>query len=201
MTRDIIAILRGLTPGEACEIADVLIEAGITKIEVPLNSPEPFDSIARMIAHAGNAAIIGAGTVLDVGAVERLAGIGAQMVVSPDAFPDVIGATKRAGMLSYPGVMTATEAFAALRAGADGLKFFPAFKLGTDGYAALSAVLPKGTRCFAVGGVGPDDFQAWRDVGIAGFGIGSGVYKPGMSAADVRTRANDLVSAYDTAFR
>ena len=200
MTREIIAILRGITPSEACEIVDVLIAAGITKIEVPLNSPDPFDSIARMIEHAGERGIIGAGTVLEVSAVQRLLRIGARMVVSPDAFPDVIRATKHAGMLSYPGVMTATEAFSATRAGADGLKFFPAFKLGPDGFAALSAVLPKDTPCYAVGGVGPDEFQAWRDVGIAGFGIGSGIYKPGMSAADVKARAEGLVAAYDAAF-
>ena len=142
MTREIIAILRGVQPHEAVAITEALIAAGITRIEVPLNSPDPYDSIARMIAHAGNAAMIGAGTVLDTDAVARLAGIGAGMVVSPDTNADVIAATKAHGMASYPGVFTATECFTALRHGADGLKFFPAFKLGLDGFKALSAVLP-----------------------------------------------------------
>ena len=200
MDREIIAILRGIRPEEAEAVLDVLIEAGITKIEVPLNSPRPFDSIAKMVTKAGEDAIIGAGTVLDVEAVAELKAIGAKMVVSPDAFPDVIRATKMAGMLSYPGVFTASESFAALRAGSDGLKFFPAFKLGTDGFAALSAVLPEGTKSYAVGGVGPQDFKAWRDVGITGFGMGTALYKPGMSPSDIGGRARDIVAAYDAAF-
>ncbi|MEN3792542.1 2-dehydro-3-deoxy-6-phosphogalactonate aldolase [Fulvimarina sp. MAC3] len=200
MNREIIAILRGIQPDEAEAVLDVLVEVGITKIEVPLNSPDPFKSIAKMVSRAGDTAIIGAGTVLDVEAVAELKAIGAKMVVSPDAFPDVIRATKMAGLLSYPGVFTASESFSALRAGADGLKFFPAFKLGTDGFAALSAVLPKGTKTYAVGGVGPADFKAWRDVGIAGFGMGTGIYKPGMSASDVSARAKEIVAAYDAAY-
>ncbi|MGH1411910.1 MAG: 2-dehydro-3-deoxy-6-phosphogalactonate aldolase [Pelagimonas sp.] len=197
MTREIIAILRGLTPAEAIDITDVLISAGITKIEVPLNSPEPFESIAAMVAHAGDRAVIGAGTVLEVSQVEKLASIGAQMVVSPDAFPDVIRATKAAGMLSYPGVLTPSEAFSALRNGADGLKFFPGFKLGTDGLAALKAVLPTGTKTYAVGGAGPSNFGEWIKAGATGFGIGSNIYKPGYSAAQVADLAKDIVAAYD----
>ncbi|KUF09761.1 2-dehydro-3-deoxy-6-phosphogalactonate aldolase [Pseudoponticoccus marisrubri] len=197
MSRNIIAILRGLHPDEACDMTDALVGAGITRIEVPLNSPDPYDSIARMIEHAGDRALIGAGTVLDTDAVARLAGLGAGMVVSPDCNLQVIAATKAAGMLSFPGVFTATECFAALRAGADGLKFFPAFKLGLDGYKALSAVLPKGTDSYAVGGVGADDFAAWRAAGIAGFGIGSELYKPGLDAAEVGRRAAVMVAAYD----
>jgi len=199
MSREIIAILRGITPDEAIAITDALIDAGITKIEVPLNSPDPFESIERMITHAGDRAIIGAGTVLDVTSVKRLASIGASMVVSPDANPDVISATKSLGMLSYPGVFSPTEAFAALRAGADGLKFFPAFKLGLDGYKALSAVLPEGTKSYAVGGVGPDDFAQWLDAGITGFGLGSNIYKPGATAKDVAAKAVGCVTAYDEA--
>lgn len=199
MTREIIAILRGLHPAEAVEITDVLIDAGITKIEVPLNSPDPFESIAAMLAHAGDRAVIGAGTVLEVAQVDRLAAIGAQMVVSPDAFPDVIRATKAAGMLSYPGVLTPTEAFSALRNGADGLKFFPGFKLGVDGLAALRAVLPAGTKTYAVGGAGPANFADWIKAGATGFGIGSNIYKPGYSADQVAKLAAEIVAAYDEA--
>ncbi|KAE9629393.1 2-dehydro-3-deoxy-6-phosphogalactonate aldolase [Parasedimentitalea maritima] len=200
MTREIIAILRGIQPHEACAITDVLIEAGITKIEVPLNSPQPLDSIAAMLAHAGDRATIGAGTVLQVEDVAKLAQIGAQMVVSPDCCTDVITATKSAGMLSYPGVLTPTEAFAALRAGADGLKFFPAFKLGIDGLSALKAVLPPEVKTYAVGGAGPDNFADWQGAGITGFGIGTGIYKPGSSAQDVATRAAEIVATFDKAF-
>lgn len=198
--REIIAILRGIRPGEARAVAETLIEAGIARIEVPLNSPDPYDSIAAMLEAAGERAVIGAGTVLDTGAVDRLAGIGARMVVSPDCNPEVITATKTAGMLSYPGIMTPTEAFAAIRAGADGIKLFPASLLGTDGFAALSAVLPKGVKSYAVGGVGPSNFADWRAVGIAGFGIGSGIYKPGFTPEDVGARAREIVAAYDAAF-
>ena len=200
MTRSLIAILRGVQPHEAVAITEALIEAGITRIEVPLNSPDPHDSIARIIAHAGDRAMIGAGTVLEADAVARLAGIGARMVVSPDTNADVIAATKAHGMASYPGVFTATECFTALRHGADGLKFFPAFKLGLDGFKALSAVLPDGAATYAVGGVGPADFADWRAAGITGFGLGSTLYKPGHDAARVGYLAADVVAAYDAAF-
>ncbi len=199
MTREIIAILRGLTPPEAEPVAKALIAAGITKIEVPLNSPDPFDSIRRIVDLAGDSALIGAGTVLDPVQVVQLAQIGAGMIVSPDCNARVISATKAAGLRSYPGVFTATEAFTALRHGADGLKFFPAFKLGVDGFSALKAVLPADTATYAVGGVGPEDFGAWLDAGVTGFGIGSGLYKPGRSAAEIAARAADLVMAWDAA--
>ena len=201
MTREIIAILRGIEPADCLAVTDALIDAGITRIEVPLNSPDPFESIARMVAHAGERASIGAGTVLAPEEVTRLAAIGARMVISPGTDPAVIAATKAAGMLSYPGVFTATEIFTALRAGADGLKFFPAFKLGVDGFAALAAVLPRGTACYAVGGVDGGDFAAWRAVGITGFGIGSSLYRPGETPAEVSYAARRLVAAWDEAAR
>ncbi len=197
MSREIIAILRGLRPDEAVAVTEALIAAGIDRIEVPLNSPEPFDSIARMVAVAGDRALIGAGTVLAPEDVARLADIGARMVVSPDCNPAVIAATKAAGMLSYPGVFTATECFAALRASADGLKIFPAFKLGVDGLKALKAVLPPAAPVYAVGGVGAEDFAAWRAAGAAGFGIGSALYAPGMTAEQVGARAEALAAAWD----
>ncbi|WP_299209120.1 2-dehydro-3-deoxy-6-phosphogalactonate aldolase [uncultured Tateyamaria sp.] len=197
MSREIIAILRGVTPDEALPIADALVAAGITRIEVPLNSPDPFDSIGKMLEAHGDYAMIGAGTVLDVQSVERLHEMGAHMVVSPDANASVIVATKQAGMMSFPGVMTPTECFAALHAGADGLKLFPASLLGLEGLKAIGAVLPKGTKTYAVGGVGPTNFSKWFAAGITGFGIGSAVFKPGMSVADVASRAADMVAAYD----
>lgn len=196
-SREIIAILRGIRPDEAEAVVEALIAAGITRIEVPLNSPDPLTSIALMIARAGARALIGAGTVLDVASVEALAAIGAGMVVSPDCNGAVIAATKRAGMLSFPGVLTPSECFAALRAGADGLKLFPASLLGPAGLAAIRAVLPEGTRTYAVGGVGPENFAEWRAAGVSGFGIGTAIYTPGLSAAEVGERARRIVAAYD----
>lgn len=197
MTREIIAILRGIRPDEAEQITTALIKAGITRIEVPLNSPEPYDSIARMCRVAGQKAVVGAGTVLTTAEVGKLVRIGAQMVVSPDCNPEVICATKAAGLLSFPGVFTPTECFSALRAGADGIKIFPASQLGAAGLIAIRAVLPRDTRTYAVGGVGPENFAEWCAAGVTGFGIGSAVYKPGMSARDVSDRARAIVAAYD----
>ena len=199
MSREIIAILRGITPAEAVPVADALVDAGITRIEVPLNSPNPFDSIGKMLDAHGDTAMIGAGTVLDVRDVERLHEMGAHMVVSPDANAAVIVATKQAGMLSYPGVLTPTECFAALQAGADGLKLFPASHLGVSGLKAIGAVLPQGTRTYAVGGVGAADFADWLGAGITGFGIGSALYKPGLPVDEGATRAAEMVAAYDAA--
>ena len=199
MSREIIAILRGIDPAEAGAMAEGLLDAGFDKIEVPLNSPDPFRSIATMLAVAQGRGCIGAGTVLSPDDVNRLAGIGAQMVVSPDMNPRVIVATKQAGMLSYPGVMTPTEAFAALRNGADGLKVFPASLIGPAGLAAMKAVLPPDCKTYAVGGVGPGNFAEWFAAGVTGFGIGSSLYAPGRALGDVLARARDMVAAYDAA--
>ncbi len=199
MTRKIIAILRGVQPFEAHAICATLIEAGITRIEVPLNSPEPLKSIALMADVFGDQAVIGAGTVLTVKDMTDVAVAGGKMIVSPDTNVDVIAATKAAGLLSYPGALTPTECFAALRAGADGLKIFPSFLMGTEGLKAISAVLPKCTEVYAVGGVGPKNFADWLGAGAAGFGIGTGIYTPGLGVAEVRARADDIVAAYDAA--
>jgi 2-dehydro-3-deoxyphosphogalactonate aldolase len=197
MTRKIIAILRGITPAEAVPTTDALIDAGITSIEVPLNSPDPFDSIKAMVDAFGDTALIGAGTVLTPDDVHRLHQICAGMVVSPDCNPRVIVATKQAGMKSYPGVMTPTECFTALRNGADGLKLFPGSLIGPEGLKAIKAVLPSGTETYAVGGASPSNFADWRTSGVDGFGIGSALYKPGTTAHDIKTRAADIVAAYD----
>ncbi|MDG1430819.1 MAG: 2-dehydro-3-deoxy-6-phosphogalactonate aldolase [Paracoccaceae bacterium] len=200
MSRNIVAILRGIQPEEATELTGVLIACGITKIEVPLNSPRPFDSIGNMARAFGSEAMIGAGTVLTANDVRRVAEAGGKLVVSPDCNPDIIKATKASGMLSFPGVMTPTECFLALRSGADGLKLFPGSLIGPDGVKAIRAVLPTGTQVLAVGGAGPDNFASWKSAGVDGFGIGSALYKPGSTADEVRQRAEAIVSAYDEAF-
>ena len=198
--RNLIAILRGITPPEAVSVAQALVAAGITRIEVPLNSPDPFTSIAEMVTALGSGVEIGAGTVLSVEDVAAVQAAGGTLIVSPNCDPEVISATRARGMASWPGVMTPTECFAAIKAGANGLKIFPASLIGVDGLKAIRAVLPRDVPMFAVGGAGPANFVDWVRAGASGFGIGTALYTPGLSAAEISTRATAIVAAHDTAF-
>lgn len=200
MTRNLIAILRGVTEAEILPIAQVLIDAGITMIEVPLNSPDPFKTIAALVHHFGDQALIGAGTVLSVDEVRQLADVGGQLVVSPNTDTEVIAATKAAGMLSFPGAATPSEIFTGLRSGADGVKLFPALLIGPAGLSAISAVLPKGTQVYAVGGADASNFDTWAKAGACGFGLGSALYRVGDSAQTVRQNALGIVAKYDEVF-
>lgn len=194
----LIAILRGISPGEVLEIAEVLFDSGLRVIEVPLNSPDPFDSIARLVSRFGDKAIIGAGTVTSIAQVSELRRIGATAVISPHFDPAVICATVAAEMISLPGVLSPSEAFAALAAGAHGLKLFPMEMIGVSGVKAMRAVLPKATRLIAVGGVGLDNLSALRLAGCAGFGVGSTLYKPGDLASVVKSNAIALLATLRT---
>jgi 2-dehydro-3-deoxyphosphogalactonate aldolase len=192
----LVAILRGLKPAEAEGIGAALYGAGFRLIEVPLNSPEPFRSIEILRRSLPADAVVGAGTVLEVADVDRLADIGSDLVVMPHADVAVIAATKKRGMISTPGVMTPTEAFAALRAGADALKLFPAELIAPVVVKAIRAVLPKGTRLIPVGGISPQSIKPYLDAGAIGFGLGSAVYVPGLTAADVAAKATKFVDAW-----
>lgn len=199
MSHPLIAILRGIDPDEAAAVAEALVDAGIDRIEVPLNSPSPMVSIERMATALGDRALVGAGTVLTVEDVQNVQKAGGQLIVSPNCDTDVIGESKALGMQSWPGVLTPSECFAALQAGADGLKVFPAFQMGLEGLKAVRAVLPLETQIFMVGGVGPDNFAEWRKAGANGFGLGSWLYKPGDDVAGIATRAREAVAAWQSA--
>jgi 2-dehydro-3-deoxyphosphogalactonate aldolase len=192
----LIAILRGVRPDEAVAIGETLLDAGFRVIEVPLNSPEPLASIRRLAEAFGDRARIGAGTVLTVEQVRDVAAAGGTLVVSPNANPAVIRATKAAGLWSAPGVATPTEGFAALDAGADVLKLFPAEQLPPAVVKAWRAVLPRDVPLVPVGGVAPETMAAFVSAGAAGFGLGSALYKPGMTPADVRRAADAFVTAW-----
>lgn len=199
MKRPLVAILRGVKPEEAEGIVGVLIEAGFTAIEIPLNSPDPFRSIEIAVKRAPAGLLIGAGTVLTTENVDRLHDAGGRLVVAPNVDATVIARASERGMVTMPGVFTPTEALLAARAGASSLKFFPASVLGPSGISAIRAVLPPGAMIAAVGGISEVDFAAYMRVGIRAFGMGSSLYKPGMSAHDVATRAGATIAAYDIA--
>ena len=191
----LVAILRGLTPAEAPAVGDAIVEAGFRLLEVPLNSPEPLESIALLRKRFADA-LVGAGTVLDAQQVRAVHAAGGELIVSPNFNAEVVGEAARLGMVCLPGVMTPTEAFGALAAGATGLKLFPAELASPAVVKALLAVLPQGTPLMPVGGITPDNMDAWRAAGSAGFGIGSALYKPGKSAAAVHEDALRFVAAF-----
>ena len=191
----IVAILRGVKPDEIEGVGDALIEAGVTVVEVPLNSPQPFESIRRLAARHGHHALVGAGTVLEAADVARVKEAGGQLVVAPNFDPDVVRAARAANLASLPGVMTPSEGFAALKAGADGLKLFPAEIIPPLVFKAWRAVFPANCLMLAVGGVGVDNIKAYADAGASGYGIGSALYKPGRPAAEIGPLARALVAA------
>ncbi len=199
LTRGLVAILRGVKPDEIAAIGDGLVDAGFEAIEIPLNSPDPFRSIKTLAKRVPAGVLAGAGTVLTPADAQRLYDAGGRLMVTPNVDPDVIQKSVALGMVSMTGVFTATEALLALKSGASALKFFPASALGPSGVNAIQAILPKGTVVGAVGGVGDADFTAWMKIGVKSFGLGSSLYKPGASAADVSEKARRAVAAYDAA--
>ncbi len=201
MKRPLVAILRGVTPDETAGIVDVLIDSGMTAIEIPLNSPDPFRSIEIAIKKAPAGILIGAGTVLTVEAVDRLHDAGGRLLVTPNIDVDVLARAHAHGMVTMPGVFSPTEALLAAKAGASSLKFFPASVLGAAGINAIRAVLPADLMIAAVGGVSDKNFADYVKAGIVAFGLGSSLYKPGMTAADVAARAKATIDAYDIAIR
>ena len=197
--RPLIAILRGITPDAAAEIGHALYAAGITRMEVPLNTAGALESIAALVAALGDRALIGAGTVITPDQVAAVAEIGGRLIVSPHVDPAVVHETRRRALISMPGVLTPSECFAACNAGAHALKLFPAFQIGPAGLAALRTVLPRGTALYPVGGIGPDQFAQWLDAGADGFGLGGSLYQPGHDARAVARHAARLVAAWDAA--
>ena len=192
----LITILRGITTEEIESVGQALVEAGIRVAEIPLNSPDPFTSIQKMATASKGKLVVGAGTVLNVQDVDLLKAHGGQISVSPDCNEAVIARALELGLEPVPGVFTPTEAFAAIRAGATHLKLFPAEAASPLTVKAWRAVLPKHVKIHAVGGVTPANMQGWIDAGVAGFGIGSNIYKQGATAADVAKSAKEFITAW-----
>jgi len=192
----LVAILRGMAPGEALAVGHALVEAGFRVIEVPLNSPGPLESIRLLAREFAGRALVGAGTVLSPAAVGDVAAAGGRLVVMPHGDPSVIAAAKAAGLLCTPGIATPTEGFAALAAGADALKLFPAELVGPLVLKAMRAVFPAGTMFLPVGGIAPGTMQPFVEAGAAGFGLGSALYRPGLSAEDVARNARSFATAW-----
>ncbi len=192
----LVAILRGLHPDQALDVGAALVEAGFRILEVPLNSPRPFDSIRLLADALGGTALVGAGTVIDPADVARLQDAGGRLVVTPHTDPEVIGAAKAAGLVCMPGVATPSEAFAALRAGADALKLFPADTLGPAVLKAWRAVLPQDIAILPVGGITPHNMGPWKAAGAAGFGLGSALYHAGATAAEVGSAATQFATGW-----
>jgi len=189
----LVAITRGVSPDEAEAIGDAIYEGGIRIIEVPLNSPDPLNSIERLAKRFGEQMLVGAGTVLDRADVARVSGAGGRIIVSPDTNVDVISATASAGLVASPGYFTPSEALAAVRAGATALKLFPAEAASPAVLKAQLAVIPKQVPIMVVGGVKPDSMRPWLDAGAAGFGLGGGLYRPGQSPAETLDKARAYV--------
>jgi 2-dehydro-3-deoxyphosphogalactonate aldolase len=196
----LVAVLRGLRPAEAPEVGQALVQAGWSLIEVPLNSPEPLQSIAALSRLLPDA-LIGAGTVLDAPQVREVHAAGGRLIVAPNFNAVVVREARRLGMACLPGVLTASEAFAALRAGANGLKLFPAEMIPPTAVKALRAVLPGDTLLLPVGGIAVGNMEPYRAAGADGFGIGSSLYKPGMAAAEVEQTALDFKAAWTHTIR
>ena len=192
----LVAILRGITPAEILSIGRVLVDAGFAILEVPLNSPDPFASIAKLVEHFGDDILIGAGTMRTADDLDHLLDAGGRLMVTPHGDPALIRAAKQRGLLTLPGIATPSEAFAAMAAGADGLKLFPAELIAPKIVKAMRAVLPKDIQLFPVGGIEPQSMAAYRAAGANGFGLGSALYKPGMDAAAVADRAHAFVQAW-----
>jgi len=190
----LVAILRGVTADEAEAIGEAAYEGGIRMLEVPLNSPDPLHSIELLAKRFGERALVGAGTVIDAADVARIRDAGGRLIVSPDTNAQVIAATAAAGMVSCPAFFTPSEAFTALRSGATALKLFPAEGAAPAVLKAQLAILPKGVTVLIVGGIKPDNMRPWIDAGASGFGLGSGLYKPGQSPSETLDKARAYVA-------
>lgn len=199
----LIAIIRGVTPDKVINVAQILIDEGFSLLEVPLNSPDALTSIKMLVDKFGDKNLIGAGTVTTPELAKQVIATGATLMVTPNFNEEVIKLSVAAGCATFPGVVTPTEAFNALAAGATGLKLFPVSMVGLDGYKALNSVLPKGTLCYPVGGIEPtvDSMLPYVKIGAAGFGLGSALYKPNMTDDEIRQNARDYVASYKACIR